>query len=245
MNIKQFIKNNIFGFIICAIVFGSITFVMATNIDSETVPFITGRNANVENIADALDDLYLQSASLVRSPIVCYNGTCGRLSYKYWNNNFAGSTGANLFDSTHMPATTYASRAALETAYGASNFADEPVYIRSVLIDGNVVGHEACLWNNNKEFCISPNYWAGTIGTQNSTVGTNTKIKLQRDMQNALGLESSNISCGSLGTYADCHVGDFYGRAYSSGYVDCYSSVTVSIRSCDVKADGSAYCYHL
>ena len=240
MKVKKILKNNIVGFILGAILFSGIGVVIATtSANSEDVWFETTRSANTETLEDALDYLYSQVQT---KPITCYNGVCGSLSYRYWNNNFAGDTGANLFDSTHMPAVNYLTRAQLATAYGASNFANNPVYIRSVLIDGNVVGHEACFWeaNNQKEFCISPNYWAGTIGTNDATVGTNTKIKLQRDMQNALGLESTDISCYSDATSTGCLVGDFYCLAYSDGDVDCYSDVTFG--DCDVEADGSAYC---
>ena len=238
--IINFLKKNTFGFIIGTILFGGIAVVYATTIASNTVDYENSANTDVATVQDALDDLY---SKIMPLPVIaCYNGTCGKLTYKYWNNNFAGSTGANLFDSTHMPAINYASRAALETAYGASNFADNPIYIRSVLIDGNVVGHESCFWeaNNEKEFCISPNYWAGTIGTNDATVGTNTKIKLQRDMQNALSLESTDISCGSDAYGARCGVSDFVCDADSDGSVHCASFVTYG--GCLVGADGSAHC---
>ena len=239
MKIKKIIKKNLLGFVIGGIIFGTITTVLATSIAASTLTYTTTENNNVATVNDAVVDLY---SKIVGYPIQCYNGTCGKLTYKYWNNNFAGSTGANLFDSTHMPAINYASRAALETAYGASNFADNPIYIRSVLIDGNVVGHESCFWeaNNEKEFCISPNYWAGTIGTNDATVGTNTKIKLQRDMQNALSLESTDISCGSDAYGARCGVSDFVCDADSDGSVHCASFVTYG--GCLVGADGSAHC---
>ena len=240
MKIKNIIKKNIFGFILGIILFGSIGVVLATNIASSTVDYTTTNNQNVATVEDVLDDLYEQ---IMGYPITCYNGVCGKVSYRYWNNNFAGNTGANLFDSTHMPATVYASRALLEHNYGSSNFADAPVYIRSVLIDGNVVGHESCFWeaNNQKEFCIGPNYWAGTIGTNDATVGANTKIKLQRDMQNALSLESTDISCDSGAYYANCDVGDFDCYADSDGHVGCYSYVTSGY--CIVDVSGSASCY--
>ena len=231
---KNKIKSNLLGIIIGGILFGGIG-VLAATIESSTVAYTTSSNNNVSTVEDALNDLY----GMVN--IACYNGTCGKLTYKYWNNNFAGSSGANLFDSTHMPATVYTSRALLEQNY--SDFADEPVYIRSILINGNVVGHESCFWeaNNQKEFCLGPGYWGGTLGTADATVGTNTKIKLQRDMQNALSLESANISCGSSAGGAYCYVGDFYCYANDSGGVSCSSYATDE--SCVVIASGSAYCY--
>ena len=230
---KNKIKSNLLGIIIGGILFGGIG-VLAATIESSTVAYTTSSNNNVSTVEDALNDLY----GMVN--IACYNGVCGKVSYRYWNNNFDGSSGDNLFDSTHMPATVYLTRALLEQNY--SDFADEPVYIRSILIDGNVVGHESCFWeaNNQKEFCLGPGYWGGTLGTTDATVGANTKIKLQRDMQNALSLESANISCSSSASIANCYVGDFSCGAGYSGYVDCISSVTDEY--CAVYASGSAYC---
>ena len=256
------IKLAIIGFVIGAIVFGGISFVVATGITSGEIAYTQNNQTTIES---ALDDLYTSSMNVktqyntctgnlsiaqsnystcqtslatlnASAPSVCYNGTCGKLTYKYWNDGYRG----HIYQVNAMPATVYPSRAELETAYGASNFADEPVYIRSVLIDNNVVGHEACLWNNNKEFCITPNYWGGTIGTSDATVGTNTKIKLQRDMQNALSLESTDINCLSSASDAYCYVGVFRCYAFSNGRVYCYSAITNVY--CDVNAGGSAHC---
>ena len=105
----------------------------------------------VETVEDALDDLYNQIAG---HPMTFYNVVCGKISYRYWNNNFAGSTGANVFDSTHMPIITYATRALLEQDYGSNIFTNPPIYIKIVLIDENVEGHESCFCEviNQKNF---------------------------------------------------------------------------------------------
>ena len=235
MKIKEIIKKNLFGFVLGAILFGGISIVFATSIASSTIAYTTTNNNNVETVEDAIMDL---QERILGYPIECYNGVCGKLSYRYWNNNFAGASGANLFDSTHMPANNYATRALLEQNY--SYFADAPVYIRSILIDGNVVGHESCFWeaNNQKEFCLAQGYWAGTLGTTDATVGTNTKIKLQREMQNALGVTIEDNSCYSEANYALCVVGGFNCYVYYSGVVYCNSYAT----TCNVGASGSAYC---
>ena len=240
MKIKNMIKNNIkliVGIIIGAILFGGMGVVIATNIASSSVNYTTNKNANVENVEDALDDLYDQ---IIGHPILCFNGTCGKVSFRYWNNNFAGRTGVNLFDSTHMPANNYATRALLAQNY--SDFSVRPDYIKSILIDGNVVGHETCFWeaNNQKEFCLRSGYWAGTIDINDSTVGENTMIKLQRDMQNELGLESTDISCDYFAEYVCCDVGDFRCSAASTGHVSCRSNVNYNY--CRVNYDGSAFC---
>ena len=241
MKIKRLIKDNLLGFVIGAIVFSSIGVVAATTLGPSDYWFKTTKNSNVENVEDALDDLYTYAPNL---PIVCYNGVCGELLYRYWNNSFAGSTGENLFDSTHMPTVNYATRESLEHNYGAINFADNPVYIRSVLIDGNIVGHQTCLWYNNSEFCFSNDYWAGTIDDFVSGPAVQTQLKLQRDMQEAFNISMGDVNCTYVNGYASCYVDDYGFNCYSSysGYVYCNSVVTQN--RCNINASGSAYCYH-
>jgi len=220
------IKRNIkviVAFLMGAILFGGMGVVLATNIASSSVNYTTSKNANVANVEDALDDLYDQ---IIGHPILCFNGTCGKVSFRYWNDEFGNVT----YQSNALPTNNYATRILLEQNYGSSNFASRPYYIRSILIDGNVVGHQACIWYNNREFCIANKYWAGTIGTQDATAATQTKIKLQRDMQESLGITIADSSCGSDSSGAHCFVGDFACYANYDGNVGC-------------RIRGSAYCY--
>ena len=233
--IKKIIKAYLIVFIVGAIIFGSIGVVVATTIASSSVNYTTTTNNKVETVEDALDDLYNQ---IIGRTITCYNGTCGKLSYRYWNNNFAGSSGANVFNSTHMPTITYATRALLEQNYVASNFTNNPMYIRSVLIDGNVVGHQTCLWNNNKEFCLEPNYWVGD--SQDEIDGSTTGEKLKADMEAALGVTIASNHCTSHSDYTNCVLGDFYCYADSNGDAYCRSNVT-NLR-CRVFSIGHARC---
>ena len=228
---KEIIKNNLFGFILGALLFGGISTVVATTILSSSVSYTNNNQTTVES---ALNELYSKVIT------TCYNGACGKLSYRYWNNNFAGDTGSNIFSSTSVPVTTYATSALLEQNYGSSNFANNPIYIRSVLIDGNVVGHQTCLWNNNKEFCLDNGYWAGTLNTNSGNAGTQTKIKLQRDMQESLGVTIQDANCYSDTGVVRCYVGEFYCRAHSSGNVDCHSNA--SNKYCYVYGDGTSSC---
>ena len=252
MKIKRIIKNNLLGFVIGAIVFSSIGIVAATTLGPSDYWFETTKNSNVENVEDALDDLYTLVPDF---PITCYNGTCGKLSYRYWNNSFqytyvdgTPENDVGKFDSTHMPTTTYVTRALLEQNYGSSNFADNPYYIKSVLIDDNVVGHQACIWYNNKEFCMAPGYWIGTIGSgseyYSDTAGEQTAIKLHRDIQNTLGVTLPNSTCSYHSAGVTCRINnlEFYDECYcySSGYVSCGSFMIGG--HCNVNGNGHANC---
>ena len=236
---KHIQKKDIIFFLLGALIFCSIGTVVATNISASEFDYTTTKNNSVENVEDALDDLY---GKIIEFPVACYNGVCGKISYRYWNNDFAGNSGVNYFDSNHMPTTAYATRSLLEQNYGLSNFENSPVYIRSILINGNVVGHQVCLWkaNNQKEFCFAPGYWAGTIGTNDATVGENTKIKLERDMQSALSLNISDINCESYSSYTSCIIGGHRCSSNALGLASCRSDVTM--KYCHVNISGAAYC---
>lgn len=224
---KKKIKENIFGFIVGAILFSGIGTVVATSILSSTVSYTNNNQTTVES---ALDDLYGKVSE------ACYNGICGKLSFRYWNDAF----GDTVYQINEMPTTNYIKRSNLEMKFGTSNFADTPIYIRSILVDGNVVGHQVCFWNNSKEFCLDRGYWAGTLNTNSGNAGTQTKIKLQRDMQESFGVTIQDANCYSDTGIVRCYVGDFYCRAHSSGNVDCHSNV--SNKNCYVYGNGTSSC---
>ena len=234
----KIIKRNVIPFVIGAVVFGSIGVIIADTISSNNVTYTENNQTTVKG---AIDDLYSKASrldSLVDLKSINVNGTGGAITIKYWNNNFAGSS--YTFASNSIPTGsglrgTYDSRAALASAY--SSFASTPIYIKTTQINGTTCGHTACLWYNDHEFCITPNYWTGTIGTQNATVAENTKNKLKADMETALGTTAS--SCYSSANYAYCYFGLFYCNAYFDGHVFCYSGS----RTCRVLSDGSAFCY--
>ena len=229
MKVKSFIKNNIIGFVIGALLFGGIGTVVATTILSSSVSYTNNDQTTVEG---ALNELY----GMVN--IACYNGTCGKLAFRYWKIN-SSQIGETLNNA--LPTPNYKTRALLEENYGVSNFANNPIYIRTALIDGNPVEHQVCLWYSNKEFCMSQGYWAGTIGITSTNAGTQTKLKIQRDMQNAFGITIPDSSCGSDSRGAGCDVGDFFCDSYCSGggEVSCRSNSTNE--GCRV-FDGVAVC---
>ncbi len=155
----------------------------------------------------------------------------GPSTFVYWNDNFSNTT----YTSTQVPTGTglngtYQTREQFATAY--SNWSNEPIYIKTTKVNATVTGHTACLWYNNREFCIAPNYW--------NTDGATTKAKLKADMENALGITIADSSCDSATSSARCDAGDFDCYANSDGDVNCTSYVTYG--NCNVNGSGLAYC---
>ena len=151
------------------------------------------------------------------------------ITYVYWNNGFvyeeysdnylpSGSGLAGTFDSREELA------AATDLAYNNNEldhpFNDFPIYIRSSLLDGNVVKHEACLYlpDLTKEFCLAPNYWRES---DNATL-----IRLKADVGEAYGIpfydEFSGLDpyCYTNGGFADCVYYGFGIMAYDNGTVE-------------------------
>ena len=238
-NVIKILKDNMLGFILGAILFGGIGTVVATTILSSSVSYTNNNQTTVES---ALNELYNQSSYLdtyVDPRGLNTDGTGGRYSFVYWNDNLSNTQ----YTSTQVPTGTglngtYQTREQLATAY--SNWSNAPIYIKTTKVNGTVTGHAACLWYNNREFCIAPNYWTGTIGVNNATEGANTKAKLKADMENALGITIADSSCNSSPSRATCYAGDFYCYAYSYGIVNCSSSVAHEY--CYVDGSGNAYC---
>ncbi len=114
-------------------------------------------------------------------------------------------------------------------------------YLKHEVEDDIIEDTEVCLWYNNHEFCLGPNYWVetGNGGTnhQSDENGVATKNKLQTAMETALGTQAD--SCYSFSHNARCIFGDFYCRADSDGYVECYGDDNVY---CGVYSDGSSGC---
>ena len=162
----------------------------------------------------------------------------------YWNDSFTGTyrysyplgqKSTNGTTWTSGSPTTYGSFALLQS--NTSNFANSPVYIKTT------TEHQACLYYNNHEFCISPNYWEGTIGIEvyDEAAGLATKNKLQADMETALGTSGNQNGCGSGGGNSWCDLGGFHCGAGSNGHVSCDS--LVSNVGCGVNSDGTAHCW--
>ena len=163
----------------------------------------------------------------------------------YWNDDFAGQYvysyplgqkmtwndyNNNSTNWTSGSPTTYPTLAQLQSNY--ANFSNSPLYIKTT------VEHQACIYYNNHEYCISPNYWTGTIGVDDSTAGLATMNKLKADMETALQTSANQNGCGSDADSAWCDLGDYRCGAYSFGSVACYSLVSHTV--CEVFSDGTA-----
>ena len=107
-----------------------------------------------------------------------------------------------------------------------------------MLIDGVVVGHQVCVWKNSKEFCLANKYWAGEMDTTDENAGMQTKIKLRRDIQEALGVTIQDSNCSYSQYTCNC---DFDIFRCGTGY-DGNSGCNGISKYCYVFGNGSAKC---
>ena len=113
-------------------------------------------------------------------------------------------------------------------------------YLKHEVEDNIIESTEACIYYNNNEFCLGPNYWVetgnGNAQHQSTENGVATKNKLQTAMETALGTQAD--SCYSYSDNAYCYFGDFYCYAAMDGNVECYEVNSY----CGVRGDGSSIC---
>ena len=218
------LKNNIFGFVLGAILFSGIGYVVAAGISSSSISYTNSKNSSVDNIEEALDDLYIKSSSWTPGSSVSSTNTYD----VYWS-TAQGGTGT-VYAANAKPTTTYRTMAQVGSASVMS-------FIKTTLnSSGAVVKHEACLYVRSKVFCFGPNYWVGTIGTQDETAAQNTFVKLKPDMELALGSVASEYSV--LPYRVSCIYDAGRCSANYNGAVNCYDGT----HNCLVYTDGRAYC---
>ena len=99
--------------------------------------------------------------------------------------------------------------------------------------------HQTCLYHNNHELCLDPNFWEGTGNSSNEQY--NTMTKLRTTAQTALGITISSDYCYYNTDETMCNIDEsFYCYVYYNGNVGCYSDSTDN--GCVVFSDGTATC---
>ena len=193
---------------------GNIIFSNENNIINIRIPVYTTNDNNSVEKNNLMDDI-----------VVDYVFTNNKTNddsivYTYWNDDY----NTNLYTIGQFPdGKTYDSISAL--ANKDSEFLRKRVFIRSTESE-----HQACLWYNNQDFCISKGYW--------DTDSNTTLNNLSRDMKNDLKEEGD---CNIYGNHAYCKYGDYFEcDANNDGSVVCKSNYIT--KNCTVKNDGSAYC---
>ena len=107
-------------------------------------------------------------------------------------------------------------------------------YIKHEVENKIIKKTEACIWYNNHEFCLGPNYWVGDA--QDQIDGTTTKAKLQTAMETALGTQAD--SCSSYSGSAECSFGDLTCGTIPSGDSSCGNSYGY----CQLVYNSEAWC---
>lgn len=82
--IVSLLKNNAFSFILGAILFGGIGYVVATTIESASITYTTSSNNSVTNVDEALDDLCTRSNTWINPTLLEYASYSSSGIYTYW-----------------------------------------------------------------------------------------------------------------------------------------------------------------
>ena len=221
---KKVIRNNIFSFILGALLFGGITYAVATSIQSSNLNYTTTKNTAITNVEEAINDLYN-----VKNNWISPNTIKSTNTYEvYWESTQGGS--GTAYAGNAKPTTTYNTLSQL-------NLTQPDNFIKTTInSSGTVTGHETCIYYNNRTFCFGPGYWTGTIGVTDETAGNNTMAKLKKDVESALGVKAN--PCGTDGTVSYCYFGNISCGAYSNGGVSWYDGS----KFCTVYINGYALC---
>ena len=226
--VKKFLLGNIktvIAFFIGAIVFGSISAVVATGIAASSVDYTTTANNNVQNMGDALDDLYTIAVDVKQQ----YNTCTGNLStcqtnlstYINPNNNFGtpqyyafgrykgwcSSTDCNSY--ADFP-TTSINPPSGENAY-AVKYADG--------------GYGICITRSGTPHCFR---------------GRNFAYEAQHIQKVFSG---ANDSCSVSSSNVGCNGSGFYCNVSSDGYVNCLDYGTFT--RCDLYGSGYVFCEYI
>ena len=168
--LTEFIKNNLkvlVAFIIGGILFGGVTYVVATEISSEYITYTENSQSNVQG---ALNDLYNKA---------------DKWGYKYW-----GVYDKTYYSSTSAPSVLYSSYSDVVGSNSSYSL------MRSIFVDGTPRYHEVCMYYNSKIFCIDSDYYANhSSGT--SDANTNAINALKSDLTEVFGENPSYCSTTS------------------------------------------------
>ena len=145
--------------------------------------------------------------------------------YNYWA--YEGSGRYKSYSANEAPDVVYPSYTYVVNENEGTSL------IRTTYVNGSPTKHEACLYYNNKLFCMSGNYFYDN-GARHSIV----KEKLKADMEEALGVTPR---CYTEMFSSYCHFESYsYECAASDEYLaDCSSP---SNHTCSVYSDGSITC---
>ena len=135
--------------------------------------------------------------------------------YVYWNNNFNSTN----YTYPNVPSTTYTTNESLQNT----------AYVRK-----STIGFATCIYENNTEYCLEPNYWETDLQT--------TKDKLQADMEATFGqILSCTTEPASNGGTARCGFSTYNGCIVNQSTVSCFRERT-DIESCQVSNNNVASC---
>ncbi len=157
--------------------------------------------------------------------LVCDGNNCSCGKYVYWTTDQGGENSG--YGKNKIPTITYDSVEEL-------GFTTAGKYVRSrVAGDGTVMGHEVCLYYENKSFCLDDTYF--------DTDSETTKLKMKTAFKELY--PNKTITCNSYtdsdgNKSAYCYVDGYNCGSYSHGFTLCQ----VSGKYCSTHTHKSASC---
>ena len=233
--VGKFIKNNIVGFILGALLFGGSALVVAGTVASSAITYTTSKNSNVGNVEQALNDLY---------------NIADNTYYKYWNDDYLGAE----YISSSSPNRLYSQPDGFKyissdgrTVYTLNNVNEAIPYIKSLYKNDNTIKHEGVCYylNNYSPFCINYGFWQSVVGSNTASLENSNAVKAALETAIHGVFSDKNINCDdSTSNYVNCFIGN------DEYYNDCYVYANGEVKFitedgnlyCNIKTDGKAKC---
>ncbi len=134
--------------------------------------------------------------------------------YLYWNNDF---TSTGFFDGEYPNESgMHGSFTNLEDfIYEINNgtdswytFSERPYYIKSVNNGNNQYSYQACIWGDNHEICLTPDY--SIFDNNENFDGNATMLNLKQHLEQQLGYEIESSDCSSSSYISSCDIFDSF-----------------------------------
>ncbi len=175
---------------------------------------------NMSDVTNINPDDFIENSNLVCSDTNC---ECkGATRSVYWTVNEGGAS--TNYEANSKPSNT-------KNSYTSLGLSQPGIFVKtSINSTDEVTGHEACMYYNNKTFCLAKGYW--------DTNETKTLEKLKAAMEEALGKTTNN--CTSASSYATCYMtSNARCASFKTGSVYC----RIGSNGCTVEANGNTSCY--
>lgn len=216
--LSRFVKNNIVGFILGAVIFSGIGITIAGTVASSLITYTNNGQSTVQG---ALNDLYNKASELD-------SWKNGDIAYGYWDDDYLETEYSSTSTPNMVSATT--ERGGIYD-----------VFIKTLYNNGYPIKHVAVGYKcSGNILYLDHGFWQSIIGsTEESTYNGNiVKEALKTAMENTCGY--SPDGCSSSSKYATCADEDADITVYSDGKVYAFDGGS---NWCEINSLGVASCH--